>query len=71
MARSFLLALLAFGSVAVPSVQAQLQVIIGNPNSSSYIYYAPYSQYCYGDYYVYPRKHYMAFLYSGWAIQQA
>ncbi|MEN3026379.1 MAG: hypothetical protein ABDH31_01555 [Chlorobiota bacterium] len=71
MARFLFLALLVFGGVAVPFAQAQLQVIIGNPNSSSYIYYTPYSQYCYGDYYVYPRKQYVALLYSGWFIQQA
>jgi hypothetical protein len=56
------------GGVAA-SLRAQVQVVVGTGTNMSWFY--PYSQYCYSDYYVYPRKLYTAILYSGWAIQQA
>jgi hypothetical protein len=72
MARRLTLWLLALpvllGGVAA-SLRAQVQVVVGTGTYQSWIY--PYSQYCYSDYYVYPRKLYTAILYSGWAIQQA
>jgi len=70
-ARSLLLLALSLAVGNLSPLWAQLQIIVGNPNSSNYIFYVPYSQYCYSNYYVYPRKQYVAFLYSGWAIQQA
>ena len=70
MARRLTLTLAALLALSVAaSLKAQVQVVVGTGTNISWIY--PYSQYCYSDYYVYPRKLYTAILYSGWAIQQA